>query len=367
MNLLFKDAVSADYNPNTWNNSESRFGCFELSEENKILMNDYEQKILEFISSDKKSFNIVMPNEYVKKTFFSGHGVAKKFKCLDMKADKQNPLLILFKKSKNKVPQYVPDNNLLDDLENPEFSETFKKHKNEPSVTTIIKALLSKKVPLIGHNLILDLAFLYDHFLSPLPSTIEEFRLTVLNTFPPLYDTKYISKSLMSGLKFIKKTSVEDLYSYCRKRKEFNTIIKITIDSRFNVAKKAHDAGFDAYMTGHIFLCFLKYLPSPAEILPAAGKICLQGHYKDFIDINQPNIENFAFPNVIKVVSNLNISLKALAKDMAKYADNFIIQEDVNTFFIEFFQIDNKIDEVVFDINQTQGFRAFKLNISETN
>ena len=144
-------------------------------------MNDYEQKILEFISSDKKSFNIVMPNEYVKKTFFSGHGVAKKFKCLDMKADKQNPLLILFKKSKNKVPQYVPDNNLLDDLENPEFSETFKKHKNEPSVTPIIKALLSKKVPLIGHNLILDLAFLYDHFLSPLPSTIEEFRLTTHN------------------------------------------------------------------------------------------------------------------------------------------------------------------------------------------
>jgi CAF1 family ribonuclease len=350
MNLLFKEAICSRDVSDYWNNSESRYGYFGISDKNQQIMNDYEKQILEYINSNEKSMKIEMPTEYIKKLFFGSHGVAPKFKHLEMKADKQNPLIVVFKKTGKKVVEYIPK------------SEKSEPNNSIPSLSPIIKALLSKKVPLIGHYMILDIAFLYDHFISPLPNTIEEFRQSVLTLFPPLYDTKYISKTLFSKVKFIKKTSVEDLYSYCKKRKEFNTLIQVINDPRCEIAHRPHEAGYDAYMTGYIFLTFLKYLPNPSDIFPAAGKVCLQGHYKEYIDINQSNLEDYSFFNVIKVKCFDTLSVYQLAKEMSRYADNFIVQEDSQTFFVEFYEVDEKIEEILADINAAAVLKASLVN-----
>ena len=314
------------------------------------MLKEYEENILQFIQSDSKNMKILMHNQHIKKLFFGSHGVAQKFKYLEMKADKQNPLLVLFKKNGKKVVQYLPT------LE--------KKTENldlEPTITPIILALLSKKIPLIGHYMILDLAFLYDHFIGPLPNTIDEFRKGILNSFPPIYDTKYIAKTLFANVKFLKKTSVEDLFSYCKKRKELCNLVKISPDPRFNISLQAHEAGYDAYMTGYIFITFTKFLPNASDIHQAMGKICIQGHYKEFIDVTIVNEEDFNFSNVIKINSIQDpIQINELAKKMSIYADNFIIQEGLNSFFVEFYEIDERINDVIEDINNTGIFRAIK-------
>ena len=346
MNLLFKDGIScAREGAECWNDKDARFGCFTLSDGNKQIMIEYERQILEFIQSDGKSMNITMPNLYIKKTFFGSHGVSQKFKYLEIKADKTNPLLILLKKGK-KVPLYLPK------------GDTPDSPQAEPSISLIIKTLLSRNVPLIGHYMVLDLAYFYDHFIGPLPNTVEEFRLAILTNFPPIYDTKYIAKTVFGEVKFMKKTSVEDLFAYCKKRKELNNLVKIGLDERIPVAKQAHDAGYDAYMTGYIFLTLFKYAKSPEEMNTALGKVCLQGHYKECIDLNIPVQDDCLFPNVIKLLVPGNVNICEIAKEMSKYADNFIVQESLNAFFVEFYEIDERIEEVVEDINNGQVCRA---------
>lgn len=350
MNLLFKDSIACNkpgFTP--WKTRESRYGSFELSNKKQEIMDNYEAQILAFIKSPEKSMQILMPSEYIKKTFFSSHGVACHFKYLEIKADKQTPLLILIKKAGKKVVEYMPKRDI--DTE----SET---NESEPSLINIVKVLLSKKVPLIGHYMVLDVAFLYDHFVGPLPDTVEEFRKLVLDSFPTLYDTKYIMKSLFANIKFIKKTSVEDLYAYCKKRKELIGKVKIEVDPRFNLTQQAHEAGYDAYMTGYIFITFANFLANPSDIHLSSGKICLQGHYKEFLDITAPNIEDYAFSTVIKVISLQRLSAKKVSKLMSEIGDNFVIQEQIRTFYVEFFEIEESLEFIIEKLNTQGVFKA---------
>lgn len=350
MNLLFRDGIDCIREGNVvWNNQNSRYGCFGLSEANENAMAAYEKQILDWIGSNEKSMDILMPSQYVKKTFFGTHGVSRKFKYLEMKADKVNPLLILLKKNPKRLPEYT----------NP-AKEVLAPTEAEVSLLPVIQSLLSKKVPLIGHYMVLDLAFMYDHFIGPLPPTIEEFRKALLDNFPPIYDTKYITKSVLKAVKFIKHTSVEDLFAYCKKRKELNTLVKIVPDERFAISEQAHEAGFDAYMTGYIFITFLKYLKEPIEMKLAKGKVCLQGHYKEYIDLNEPNAEDYCFNNVLKLVSNKFMHISEVSKEMSRFADNFIIQERIDTFFVEFYEADEKIDEILARVNSEESLKAVK-------
>jgi target of EGR1 protein 1 len=53
--------------------------------------------------------------------------------------------------------------------------------------------LLRKKVPLVFHNGLLDLMFIYGHFYAPLPESLDVF-LADLSDMIEVYDTKYISE-----------------------------------------------------------------------------------------------------------------------------------------------------------------------------
>ena len=45
----------------------------------------------------------------------------------------------------------------------------------ELGFSRIIEIMIMSKKPLIGHNMLLDLMFLYEHFIADLPDTLEEF------------------------------------------------------------------------------------------------------------------------------------------------------------------------------------------------
>ncbi len=53
---------------------------------------------------------------------------------------------------------------------------------------TLFEMLVDLKVPIIGHNPLTDLVFLYSHFCGPLPPTLREFKTSILRLFPAYDD-----------------------------------------------------------------------------------------------------------------------------------------------------------------------------------
>lgn len=56
------------------------------------------------------------------------------------------------------------------------------------------------KKPWIGHNMTLDVALFMHHFVCELPSTLPQFRELMSETFPRVYDTKYVRARDCTGV-----------------------------------------------------------------------------------------------------------------------------------------------------------------------
>jgi len=67
--------------------------------------------------------------------------------------------------------------------------------------------LKKAKSPVILHNGLYDLLFIYNNFVKPLPETLSQFMTSIFDFFPPIYDTKYIAeyhmKESISSLEYL--------------------------------------------------------------------------------------------------------------------------------------------------------------------
>lgn len=102
---------------------------------------------------------------------------------------------------------------------------------------------------------------MYDKFFHPLPETHKEFKMMFKKEFPVLYDTKY-----MLGNSTIISNDIGfqiDLSSFYKALlKYYNSPPFIKIDENFKEYKFiqgeedplfAHEAGYDALVTGYVF------------------------------------------------------------------------------------------------------------------
>lgn len=64
-------------------------------------------------------------------------------------------------------------------------------------LTRIVEFISLLKKPIITHNGMLDLMFLYNSFFEPLPPSLAEFRLKTNALFPHIYDTKHLINTRM--------------------------------------------------------------------------------------------------------------------------------------------------------------------------
>lgn len=55
------------------------------------------------------------------------------------------------------------------------------------------KTLMEKSHIIVGHNLFMDLGFLYATFFGPLPQEVTDFQVTMRGLFPTVFDTKFIN------------------------------------------------------------------------------------------------------------------------------------------------------------------------------
>ncbi|KAF5226336.1 hypothetical protein ECC02_000460 [Trypanosoma cruzi] len=173
----------------------------------------------------------------------------------------------------------------------------------------IWKCLTKCKKPIIGHNFWLDIMFMLHMHEAPLPARYEDFKKQVHELFPCIYDTKTLSKTMFFS-KLNKCYHLDDLYKECCKiNKESKDSIVFQFPPGFHFYDekcigsegKAHEAGYDAYMTGIVFAIM-----------------------KDVLK-NGDEIEFKKWENVISVYGN-NYYMSVVGNDFLKSSSIFLIE-----------------------------------------
>lgn len=125
----------------------------------------------------------------------------------------------------------------------------------------ILEELKESGRPLVGHNFLLDLLFLYSHFVKPtLPETAMGFKTKVARLFPRIYDTKVLAK----GLDVYDDQGDTNLEGLFRSEGGAAAIAAAALENGNEDgagaagAAAAHEAGHDAFMTGVVFASLLR-------------------------------------------------------------------------------------------------------------
>ena len=82
--------------------------------------------------------------------------------------------------------------------------------KDNDSLKSAEQKLKHRRPVLVGHNMFLDLCFLYATFFAPLPETLDLFRGKISELFPRVVDTKYIVT--LNEHDMMPAMNLEDLY-----------------------------------------------------------------------------------------------------------------------------------------------------------
>lgn len=99
---------------------------------------------------------------------------------------KENSILVIKVSAETKEILKEQDNNSLDK----EIIDYYL------GFTKVFKLLVTLKKPIMGHNILLDLMFIYKQFYKPLPKKYSDFKTEINRIFPSVYDTKFISYEL---------------------------------------------------------------------------------------------------------------------------------------------------------------------------
>ncbi|CAD6505427.1 BgTH12-00918 [Blumeria graminis f. sp. triticale] len=127
--------------------------------------------------------------------------------------------------------------------------------------------LRSKNHVIVGHNIFMDLAFLYKTFIGSLPLLVEDFQDAIHNVFPSIIDTKYLATHGLEST--TTRSSLKDLLDPLRKIQ--NPLILLHQDHRAYGSNfgRDHEAGYDSWMTAELFvklsasICSSNKLTSP--------------------------------------------------------------------------------------------------------
>ncbi|KAG2917016.1 hypothetical protein PC115_g10866 [Phytophthora cactorum] len=150
----------------------------------------------------------------------------------------------------------------------------------------VIEALSESKLPVVGHNALLDFVYVFHQFYKPLPETLAEFKTQLLELFPTIYDTKHVTLRSPLGDK-LKSTGLSSLFEYMRENVKPEPESLIPSEERFDTYREAlkaeadgnesllcHEAGFDAFMTAVCFLGLLAHDAKgelPDQLVPKEG------------------------------------------------------------------------------------------------
>ncbi|XP_028400539.1 poly(A)-specific ribonuclease PNLDC1-like [Dendronephthya gigantea] len=131
--------------------------------------------------------------------------------------------------------------------------------------TRVFELFVKLKKPLVGHNLFTDILFMYEKFNSFLPDDYKIFKRNIHELFPFIIDTKHLAFALnrheiLCESELFKKTNLEELYSELSSHKGLYyvlytpTIVHSKLCQKYVNSHNIHEAGYDAYISGYVFL-----------------------------------------------------------------------------------------------------------------
>ncbi|TNV81953.1 hypothetical protein FGO68_gene6872 [Halteria grandinella] len=156
------------------------------------------------------------------------------------------------------LTQQMDSLTLTDDKELEELYST------EMGFSHIVQLLIDAKKPIIGHNMMYDIIYLYNQFIAPLPPTYLEFAAHWHALFPSIYDNKV----LCTQAEYFGRTDLGRIYEKCTvDEKLVNCGVKVAFDIEKGfgnyegsaLLSHYHEAAYDAYMTGHAFAHCIKF------------------------------------------------------------------------------------------------------------
>ncbi|KAF9109326.1 hypothetical protein BGX27_007748 [Mortierella sp. AM989] len=134
--------------------------------------------------------------------------------------------------------------------------------QNAIGFRAIIDLLSASRKPIVGHNIVVDLAYILAQFVGPLPPTMKGYKEMIHRTFPIVIDTKYVSYSAdsLKGLAYDSNlAALENMVNSvhfigCPK------VVPHFRHQRYMSNDKSHEAGYDSYITGMILVRMLAHI-----------------------------------------------------------------------------------------------------------
>ena len=126
-------------------------------------------------------------------------------------------------------------------------------------LSKVIRAITATKAPLVGHNCLLDLIHLFKHFVGPLPDTLAGFKVELLKRFPCVYDTKTVAKH-SAFEDCILSDALGDLFEAVHGEVFQEVGVELPSTCSHYSTSQAHEAAYDAYMTGVSLLRMAKHI-----------------------------------------------------------------------------------------------------------
>ncbi|KAH3884679.1 poly(A)-specific ribonuclease PNLDC1-like [Dreissena polymorpha] len=180
--------------------------------------------------------------------------------------------------------------------------------------TRVFRVMKQCKKPLIGHNNLMDLMLVYDKFHLPLPASYTEFKSQLHAIFPWIYDTKHVIFRMRGAITedtgLLQKTSLSEIYKELDSDKGRDLVIfppavmHAEGHTKYNGDSLPHEAGFDAFMCGFVFLrlAHIKTFKDvkSSEVIPCLFRRYLQSmeEYCNKVNIIRARINNISLDSV---------------------------------------------------------------------
>jgi poly(A)-specific ribonuclease len=224
----------------------------------QVKMNEIQHRIQNWLDNIEETLEISGLNAYLRKYLYNY--VKKNFKGIFMeslKVEGSRDVTLVLKKA---------DPGHLKELEQKRVNEKNDQFHEKLGFRRIFCILVDSKKPLIVHNGTLDLLFTLSSFQEDLPEKYQDFKSLVNRLFPVIYDTRYLLEKIPGFYEEFDKIApskgLKELYNFLKPNSGSQIILAPGFEKYYD-EKYAHEAGFDAFMTG---ICFLKIAESQANI-----------------------------------------------------------------------------------------------------
>lgn len=190
---------------------------------------------IQFLSSNNFDFNKLFKHGISYLTF-------EEKRCLSAKLKAE--IKIRYKKDKETIEQ--------EKLESEERNRSLVRAKG---FLQVLEQVILNKKPIVGHNLAIDLIQIINQFIEPLNEDYTSFKETCHSLFPIIYDTKFIAHSIFESECLTNNQSrLNDLFCELRDSECEPKVIINHLNEFHDDNQSAHQAGYDAYMSGYCFI-----------------------------------------------------------------------------------------------------------------